>query len=97
MLHMQDVISYNILVVLEFLITKVKLNKWGVKFRLKDQRRNLEVQNKTYMIIAENYMIIAEKWKIIAEKWKIIEEPCTSTMEVGPSSALSDAIDCSIV
>jgi len=32
-----------------------------VKFRLKDQRRNLEVQNKTYMIIAENYMIIAEK------------------------------------
>jgi hypothetical protein len=32
-----------------------------VKFRLQDQRRNLQVQNITYMIKAENYMIIAEK------------------------------------
>ena len=32
----------------------------GVKFRLQDQRRNLQEQNTAYMIIAENYKIIAE-------------------------------------
>ncbi len=54
MFHMNYVIYYSTLVELEFLITKVNLNKWGVKFRLEDQRRKLEVQNTTYMIIAEN-------------------------------------------
>ena len=51
---MQGVIYYNTPVVSEFLITKIHFNKWGVKFRLEDQRRELEVQNTTYMIIAEN-------------------------------------------
>ena len=32
----------------------------GVKFRLQDHRRKLQVQNTTYMIIAENYNIMAE-------------------------------------
>ena len=41
-------------------VTKIHLNKWGVKFRLQDQRRKLQVQNTTYMIIAENYNIMAE-------------------------------------
>ncbi len=52
------------------MITKIHFNKWGVKFRLEDQRRKLEVLNTTYMIIAENY-------NIMAKNWKIIEEPCT--------------------
>jgi hypothetical protein len=52
------------------MITKIHLNKRGVKFRLQDQRRRLEVQNTTYMIIAENY-------NIMAKNWKIIKEPCT--------------------
>jgi hypothetical protein len=42
------------------LITKVNLNKRGVKFRLQDQRRKLQAQNTSYMIIAENNNIMAE-------------------------------------
>ena len=57
---MQGVIYYNTPVVLEFMITKNHLNKWGVKFRLQDHRRKLQVQNTSYMIIAENYNIMAE-------------------------------------
>jgi hypothetical protein len=65
MLHMQDVTYFNILVVSEFLMIKFKLNKDGVQLRLQDQRRNLQLQNTSYMITAENHNFIDENYIVI--------------------------------